>query len=306
MEYNYYVAGTSYREENLERMLTRNPDFDETKAYLLDHYGEDDSIYRYNRHYTSDIKFTPEPTNPHDPKAIRIDVDGNFVGYVKRGSTGRIRNLLNTPGVSVRAEVYGGPYRYVYIDDYGNPNLQYSESPFGCMYTFVVPGDGPQGQPVNADPGRAPTKYCRHCGARLGGGTKFCTNCGQPVPTEATPAAKYCRSCGRQLSASADYCPICGQSTLPQAAHAPTYYPPAQQPNVIINNVNTVNAVNGREKNKWVAFLLCLFLGYFGAHKFYEGKVGMGILYLLTAGLIGIGWLIDCIILLTKTNPYYV
>ena len=78
MEYNYYVAGTSYREENLERMLTRNPDFDETKAYLLDHYGEDDSIYRYNRHYTSDIKFTPEPTNPHDPKAIRIDVDGNF------------------------------------------------------------------------------------------------------------------------------------------------------------------------------------------------------------------------------------
>ena len=214
--------------------------------------------------------------------------------------------LVDTPGVSVRAEVYGGPYRYVYIDDYGNPNLQYSESPFGCMYTFVVPGDGPQGQPVNADPGRAPTKYCRHCGARLGGGTKFCTNCGQPVPAEATPAARYCRSCGRQLSASADYCPICGQSTRPQAAHAPTYYPPAQQPNVIINNVNTVNAVNGREKNKWVAFLLCLFLGYFGAHKFYEGKVGMGILYLLTAGLIGIGWLIDCIILLTKTNPYYV
>lgn len=306
MEYNYYVAGTSYREENLERMLSPNPDFDAPKSYLLDHYGEGDYIYRYHRYYTSDIKFTPEPTNPHDPKAIRIDVDGNFVGYVKRGSTGRIRNLLNTPGASVRAEVYGGPYRYVYVDDYGNANALYGDSPLGCMYTFVVPGDGPQGQPVNADPNRAPTKYCRHCGAQLGSNAKFCTNCGQPVPVGANPAAKYCRSCGRQLSASADYCPICGQSTRPQAAHAPTYYPPAQQPNVIINNVNTVNAVNGRERDKWVAFLLCLFLGYFGAHKFYEGKVGMGILYLLTAGLIGIGWLIDCIILLTKPNPYYV
>ena len=59
-------------------------------------------------------------------------------------------------------------------------------------------------------------------------------------------------------------------------------------------------------KNKWVAFLLCFFLGYFGAHKFYEGKVGMGILYILTFGLFGIGWLIDCIALLLKPNPYFV
>ena len=59
-------------------------------------------------------------------------------------------------------------------------------------------------------------------------------------------------------------------------------------------------------KNKWVAFLLCLFLGYFGAHKFYEGRIGMGILYLFTFGLFGIRWLIDLIILLTKPNPYYV
>lgn len=59
-------------------------------------------------------------------------------------------------------------------------------------------------------------------------------------------------------------------------------------------------------KNKWVAFLLCLFLGWAGGHKFYEGKVGEGILYLLTIGLFGFGWGIDCIILLNKHNPYYV
>ena len=26
-------------------------------------------------------------------------------------------------------------------------------------------------------------------------------------------------------------------------------------------------------KNKWVSFFLCLFFGYLGIHKFYEGKI---------------------------------
>ena len=47
-------------------------------------------------------------------------------------------------------------------------------------------------------------------------------------------------------------------------------------------------------------------MGYFGAHKFYEGKVGMGVLYLFTLGLFGIGWFVDLIVLLTKPNLYYV
>lgn len=64
--------------------------------------------------------------------------------------------------------------------------------------------------------------------------------------------------------------------------------------------------MNGRMKNKWVALLLCIFLGLLGAHKFYEGKIGMGILYLLTGGLFCIGWIIDIIAILGKPNPYYV
>ena len=73
-------------------------------------------------------------------------------------------------------------------------------------------------------------------------------------------------------------------------------------------NSSTASATNivGIEKNKWVAFSLCLFLGYFGAHKFYEGKSGMGILYLFTVGLFGIGWMVDSILLLLKPNPYYI
>ena len=38
---------------------------------------------------------------------------------------------------------------------------------------------------------------------------------------------------------------------------------------------------------------LVLIFGIFGGHRFYAGKVGTGILFFLTAGLLGIGWFID-------------
>ena len=58
-------------------------------------------------------------------------------------------------------------------------------------------------------------------------------------------------------------------------------------------------------KSKWVSFFLCLFVGVFGAHKFYEGRILLGILYVFTGGLFGIGIIIDLIILFFKPNPYY-
>ncbi|MSP57974.1 MAG: TM2 domain-containing protein [Flavobacteriaceae bacterium] len=48
-----------------------------------------------------------------------------------------------------------------------------------------------------------------------------------------------------------------------------------------------------------VAVLLWFFLGLLGIHRFYIGHIGMGVLYLLTGGLCGIGWLIDGILFLT-------
>lgn len=61
-----------------------------------------------------------------------------------------------------------------------------------------------------------------------------------------------------------------------------------------------------REKDKWTAFFLCLFLGFTGAHKFYEGKTTLGIIYLCTFGLCGIGWLVDLVLILRKPKHYEV
>lgn len=56
-----------------------------------------------------------------------------------------------------------------------------------------------------------------------------------------------------------------------------------------------------KTKSKLVTFLLCWFLGAFGVHRFYVGKIGTGILWLLTGGLFGVGILVDMIMILTNS-----
>lgn len=82
----------------------------------------------------------------------------------------------------------------------------------------------------------------------------------------------------------------------------------AYTPSININNVNTNQNINqntnatGRAyypyKKTWVAALLCFFFGFFGVHRFYVGKVGTGLLWLFTAGLLGVGVLVDFIVII--------
>ena len=81
-----------------------------------------------------------------------------------------------------------------------------------------------------------------------------------PLTTESTepkikgPDEKYCQECGSVIRAKAEVCPKCG---VRQA----------------------VGSLSGR--NRLAAALFALLLGWVGAHKFYLGKVGQGVMYVL-------------------------
>lgn len=51
-------------------------------------------------------------------------------------------------------------------------------------------------------------------------------------------------------------------------------------------------------KSRLVALLLCFFLGALGAHRFYVGKMGTGVIMLLTVGGCGIWYMIDLIMII--------
>jgi hypothetical protein len=48
-------------------------------------------------------------------------------------------------------------------------------------------------------------------------------------------------------------------------------------------------------------FVLCIFLGWFGLHRFYVGKTGTGILQLITVGGLGLWTLYDLIVIVFGT-----
>ncbi len=129
-----------------------------------------------------------------------------------------------------------------------------------------------------------------------------CKNCGFSLSTE----DKFCKNCGTPIQVSQ---PIYNEPVKPVEPVQQVSQPvqPVNQIYVNVSNTNATDSNVGKKKcDKWTALLLCIFFGFIGVHKFYEGKAGLGILYIFTAGLFGIGILVDLIIIITKPNPYYV
>lgn len=150
-----------------------------------------------------------------------------------------------------------------------------------------------------------------------------------------------CKGCGVELQAGVRYCPYCGKEQPQeqvnannrgaQHIHIHTHYDGPQyqqQPQVQVNYqqqpqyqqvqyqqpqvqvqyqqqyqpvqyVQPVQQIS--PKSRTVALLLEFFLGFLGIHRFYMGHAGLGVLYLLTGGVCGIGCLVDFFILLLGT-----
>lgn len=112
---------------------------------------------------------------------------------------------------------------------------------------------------------------------------------------------KLCPYCKKEIDNNTLFCPHCKLQITEH--HSPIYNNTI--PDIPVSTRSMSPSIHHRKsKNKWISLLLCIFTVV--GHKFYEGKIGMGFLYLFTAGLFGIGWLVDIIILITKPNPYYV
>lgn len=111
----------------------------------------------------------------------------------------------------------------------------------------------------------------------------------------------FCTNCGAQVNEGDAFCPACGSPlkapvppTQPGYQQPPQYQQPQYQPCQPVHNGTICSP-----KERMIALLLCIFLGGMGVHRFYVGKIGTGIIWLLTFGCFGIGVLVDIITIAT-------
>lgn len=136
------LAGTSYHMDAIMALAEENPDYDLTKREIIDDDLVGERIYQY-AFTDGPVELVDDPDNEHDPNAIKVLVAGQHIGYIKRGSTGRIHNLQRAGRVlGVTAEIYGGKYKIVTCDeDYDGTehyDLIRDESLYGAAIEILV------------------------------------------------------------------------------------------------------------------------------------------------------------------------
>lgn len=136
------LAGTSYHMDAIMALAEENPDYDLTKREIIDDGLTDERIYQYT-FADGPVELVDDPENEHDPNAIKVLIAGQHIGYIKRGSTGRVHNLQRAGRVlGVTAEIYGGKYKVVTCDeDYDGTehyDLIKDETEYGAAIEILV------------------------------------------------------------------------------------------------------------------------------------------------------------------------
>lgn len=136
------VAGTSYHMDAIMSLAQENPDYDLTKREIIDDELTDERIYQYT-FADGPVELVDDPDNEYDPNAIKVLVAGQHIGYIKRGSTGRIHDLQRAGRVlGVTAEIYGGKYKVVICDDDDDGAERYDlikdETGYGAAIEILV------------------------------------------------------------------------------------------------------------------------------------------------------------------------
>lgn len=143
---------------------------------------------------------------------------------------------------------------------------------------------------------------CKGCGAELTSDIRFCPYCGKEQPREQSAASSQ----EPQIHIHTHYnegqmqpqiqVQVQGAQDQP-APQVQVQYPPVGY-GMYAPPVSAAQVMNTpSDKSRKVALILEILLGFLGIHRFYMGHTGLGVLYLFTGGLCGIGWIVDLLVL---------
>jgi len=124
------------------------------------------------------------------------------------------------------------------------------------------------------------------------------------LQTEKEPESIFTKKAQPKVETSAKELKPTPKSTSQTALSSSVYVPTAKKLRQIVKQQKKQAKQQakqdiGSSKSLLAAILFCVFLGIIGAHRFYLGYYGIGIIHVLTLGFFGIWTLIDLILLLT-------
>lgn len=108
---DFRVAGVQYYEHNISKLARKNLDWNKDPSELVeaDRYRR---VYEFN-YVKKPVYLIPEPTNPHDKKAIMVQIAGQKVGYIYSEETGHVKGLLEKDVKYISAFIKGGKCRLI-------------------------------------------------------------------------------------------------------------------------------------------------------------------------------------------------